>query len=260
MTKIIGFAGKKQSGKNTACNYLYGLQLLEHGVCENISLNEFGELMVSDIFGDTVEGVDLIPFRSKYINIESLSRDFNPCRMYSFAYYLKKFLVEVFGLEPRMVNGTDKDKSSMTCYKWENMPGVITPKNLDYLDYNIEELGLVKHEEGAMTARELMQFFGTEICRKIYQDIWVDAVLNKIVKEAPDYALISDVRFDNEIVGIQKVGGIVIGLTRNSKNDSDGHASEKINLDLCDIVIDNENLSIEAFTKELVSHFIKIRF
>ena len=52
MTKILGFAGKKQSGKNTCCNFLQMLKFHEYGVCKNASLNEQGQILVSDLFGE----------------------------------------------------------------------------------------------------------------------------------------------------------------------------------------------------------------
>ena len=56
MTKFLGFAGKKQSGKNTCCNFLQMLKFHEYGVCKNASLNEQGQILVSDLFGEKVSG------------------------------------------------------------------------------------------------------------------------------------------------------------------------------------------------------------
>ena len=40
MTQIIGFAGKKQSGKNTCCNFITMLKMIEKNVCEAARLND----------------------------------------------------------------------------------------------------------------------------------------------------------------------------------------------------------------------------
>ena len=53
MTQILGFAGKKQSGKNTACNYIIALKLVELGVSKKTRLTADGAIEVSDIFGET---------------------------------------------------------------------------------------------------------------------------------------------------------------------------------------------------------------
>ena len=44
MTQIIGFAGKKQSGKNTACNFILATKIAELGVSKGTRLNEGGEV------------------------------------------------------------------------------------------------------------------------------------------------------------------------------------------------------------------------
>jgi hypothetical protein len=99
MTKIIGFAGKKQSGKNTCCNFLLALKFHEHGVCKHASLNEQGQIIVSDLFGETVSGVDWIPLTEDYVDISQLLANFGPCKIYAFADVLKEFAIDVLGLE-----------------------------------------------------------------------------------------------------------------------------------------------------------------
>jgi len=75
-----------------------------------------------------------------------------------------------------------------------------------------------------MTAREFMQFFGTDIMRKIYPNVWANACTNKILREGSDLAIIADVRFPNEIEAINKVGGKVLRLERDVHDDN--HDSE----------------------------------
>ena len=53
MTQILGFAGKKQSGKNTACNYIIALKIAELGISGSTRLSEDGNIEVTDIFGQT---------------------------------------------------------------------------------------------------------------------------------------------------------------------------------------------------------------
>jgi molybdopterin-guanine dinucleotide biosynthesis protein len=56
MTQILGFAGKKQSGKNTACNYILALKLAELGVSKNVRISQENKVEVTDIFGEEKEG------------------------------------------------------------------------------------------------------------------------------------------------------------------------------------------------------------
>ena len=60
-------------------------------------------------------------------------------------------------------------------------------------------------------------------------------------------ALISDVRFENEIKGIQKKKGFIVGLKRDPYKKGDKHASEieiEKCFDLCNAVVDNTSLTI----------------
>ena len=63
MTQIVGFAGKKQSGKNTACNFVLAMKLAELGVSVASRLSESGEVEVKDIYGETTEGLEWIPLK-----------------------------------------------------------------------------------------------------------------------------------------------------------------------------------------------------
>ena len=198
MTKILGFAGKKQSGKNTCCNFLQMLKFHEYGVCKNASLNEQGQILVSDLFGETVSGLDWIPLTEEYVDISQLLESFRPCKIYAFADVLKEFAVDVLGLEYNQVYGTNEEKNSPTHLLWENMP--------------------TGNNKGPMTGREVLQYFGSDICRKMYENIWFDACIRRIRKDNPELALISDVRFPNEIKGVQNEGGVVFGLPRDIVN------------------------------------------
>ena len=229
MTKILGFAGKKQSGKNTCCNFLQMLKFHEYGVCKNASLNEQGQILVSDLFGETVSGSDWIPLTEEYVDISQLLESFRPCKIYAFADVLKEFAVDVLGLEYNQVYGTNEEKNSPTHLLWDNMP--------------------TGNNKGPMTGREVLQYFGSDICRKMYEDIWFDACIRRIRKDNPELALISDVRFPNEITGVQKEGGIVFGLPRDIVNGKDTHSSEQVDLSLCDYILPEGN--IDTTTKAL---------
>jgi len=229
MTKILGFAGKKQSGKNTCCNFLQMLKFHEYGVCKNASLNEQGQILVSDLFGETVSGSDWIPLTEEYVDISQLLESFRPCKIYAFADVLKEFAVDVLGLEHNQVYGTNEEKNSPTHLLWENMP--------------------TGNNKGPMTGREVLQYFGSDICRKMYENIWFDACIRRIKKDNPELALISDVRFPNEIQGVQKEGGIVFGLPRDIVNGKDTHSSEQVDLSLCDYLLPEGD--IDTTTKSL---------
>jgi hypothetical protein len=252
MTQIIAFAGKKQSGKNTACNFVLAMKLSELAICKVSRLSKKGEIEVSDVLGETHSDMEWIPFRSPYIDTEGL---FNNelslfVKMYGLADALKEMAISILDLDYQQVFGTDSDKNSKTKLKWENMPAVITPSELKKRGVSredAEKLGMIVHEKGTMTAREVLQYVGTDVFRKMNSDVWLNSLLNKIESDAPELALISDVRFENEIEVIQKNKGFVIGLTRDPYEESDRHSSEseiERCLGACDIIVDNSSLTI----------------
>jgi hypothetical protein len=54
--------------------------------------------------------------------------------------------------------------------------------------------------------RTLLQWWGTEYRRSIEPNYWVDRVAERLVKEKPEIALITDMRFPNEFLFVQKYG------------------------------------------------------
>jgi hypothetical protein len=165
-----------------------------------------------------------------------------------FAAPLKRFCVDVLGLNEAQVFGTDEDKNSIVPHLlWENLP--------------IQELRRIRNDcgivvamrSGPMKAREVMQVVATEIFRAMYPGVWIDATM----RLAQDYwaveaefglVIISDCRFKDEVLRVQETGGIVVRLTRDPF--ADPHASEsaldrnQFDWKNFDIVIDNDRLSI----------------
>mgnify|MGYP005827916507 CR=1 FL=1 len=56
-----------------------------------------------------------------------------------------------------------------------------------------------------MSAREFLQYFGTELMRKINPNIWIDNCLHRIEDDASPIAIISDCRFVNEIEAVKRL-------------------------------------------------------
>ena len=255
MTQIIGISGKKQSGKNTAINFIVGLHMTSLGLIrENFTITPQGELYISDINGDKdYEGVfDIMRGTpSMQIFLEDNLDDY--LRVYSYADLLKQEVcMKILGLTYEQCFGTDAQKNSITYLKWEDMPGMTTPTEIvdcfmqacvDGDSY--ESLLTEPLKTGLMTAREVMQYVGTNIFRKMYGNVWVDATIKRIKDEGSAVALICDVRFPNEVEGAQKAGGKVMRLTRNP-HPEDNHSSEMAldNYTGFDTVIDNASSTI----------------
>ena len=109
-------------------------------------------------------------------------------------------------------------------------------------------------KEGPMTAREFMQFLGTDIMRKIYGSVWVNSTIKKITREQSELAIIADVRFPNEAKAIENAGGVVVRLTR--KVSDDNHDSE-VALDEYPFkhFIDNKDGSLDSMAVKVNKFF-----
>lgn len=228
-TKVIGFGHYKQSGKSSICDaivkYAYSIQ---------------------------IERQNSLTLRYEWKTPK--------VKIYSFADKLKQFCIEVLGLEYKQCYGTDEDKESLTNIKWEEVPGISTKLVLSETEiaYYNKEFNVQFHAPGYMTAREVLQHFGTGICRKMYPNCWVDATMRQIKKDAPDIALVPDMRFPNEAEAIQRIGGTTVKLLRRPFPD-DNHPSE-ISLDgyEFDFVFDNRNWTIDEKNVHIIEEFKRV--
>ena len=160
-------------------------------------------------------------------------------KIYHFADPLKAMAVDLFDLSPTQVYGTDEDKNTFTPYVAQDT----ALKDKNALD-NIH-----------MTAREFLQYFGTDVMRSIKDTVWVDYTIKKIKQEQSSVAIIPDVRFHNEVMAIKNAGGIVIRLDRNVYNDPHKceSALDPTNFDwsLFDHVVQNKNSSLTDLCESL---------
>lgn len=134
------------------------------------------------------------------------------------------------------------------------------PRYLDVVEYLDQDL--VKDEFSDV--RKLLQITGTDLVREYDEDFWVDIVLNTI-KNGPigSNYVISDVRFDNEVIKLSSVncdnGGVfkVIKVIRPNLDVSDltsTHQSENgVSTGLIDFVIYNDS-TILNMTSSLDSY------
>lgn len=194
MTKIVAFAGRKQSGKTT---------------CSEFIANYY----MSGLIG------------------------YGSAKIYNFADPLKvDICMNILDMTYEQCYGNDDSKNTLTQCFWNNKQ---------------------------LTAREVMQFVGTDIFRTMKGDVWASATLHKIQQEKPDLAIVADCRFPNEVETIQNAGGLVIKLTRNPYHSD--HASEtaldasNYPMDKFDLVVDNDNMTITEQNKLIYNFLIQKR-
>lgn len=264
-TKIIAFAGSKQSGKSTCAKFLHGYQMRSYHCIDDFAITDDGDFLVKTRVVDDDGKVNDEDYVSLDINRTDVNfaewaiREMWPfVKKYSFASSLKSIAVNLFNIPSECVYGTEEQKrKTIDHLRWENMPGVVSNETSFYVEGVDSEFwnNIIIHENGPMTAREFLQYFGTDVCRKMYENVWVDRCIKDVQEEGSLLAVIDDCRFKNEIEAIQNAGGKVIGLTRQPHKDN--HGSEKEiseNWDLLDAVIDNSKMSINEMCQSVIGH------
>lgn len=205
--RLIGIAGKKQSGKNTVANILHGIILKEQGMISEYTISPDGQLLIkTDEISEWAE-FDITRKDNEFVSYAERAM-YPYVKLYSFADSLKTICIDLFNIPFENVYGTNEQKNEKIDHlKWCNMPTWRSSKLVD-----------------SMTAREFMQYFGTDIMRKMWEPVWCQNTVNRITEEQSELAIVADVRFPNEVDVIKDAGGIVIKLNRNLFKDE--HSSE----------------------------------
>ena len=120
--------------------------------------------------------------------------NFHEFRRESFASTLKDAVASVFGWDRTMLEGRTKEAR-----EWREQ---VDPWWADRLSMP------------TLTPRWVLQYWGTEVCRKsFHDDIWIASLENKL-RNSKDDVVISDCRFPNEIQSIKNAGGMIIWVKR----------------------------------------------
>jgi len=235
---IVAFAGKKGSGKSTLCNFLHGYFMKMHGLIDGFEITENGDLVIET---DILDESNNLSKGKGIVDVRRLDIDFALwaggamwpiVKHYAFSTPLKEMAVELFGLNREHVYGSNEDKNNLTQYKWEDMP-------------------FKSKKTGFMTVREFLQVLGTEILRKIYNNVWVERAVKDIEAESPSLAVVSDLRHDIELDKIKEKGGKVIFLTGGEGGDDHSSETEFSKLTF-DAIIDTVNQTVDESCHRLV--------
>jgi hypothetical protein len=224
---ILGISGKKHSGKNTVANVIHGLALKQMNMIQDWSVDGNGHLNVLTQDG---WGVFDVTRRDAQFRQWAEPNLYPYIKIYSFADALKWLAVELFDIPEECCFGTEEQKNQIQEHLlWENMT------NCDCLGF----------KRGPLTAREFLQHFGTDMCRRMWEPIWVNKCIKDIKREGTLLAIIPDVRFPNEVQVIEEAGGMVLRLTRHVFDDD--HNSETALDDYSfNQYLDNKNDSIDS--------------
>lgn len=120
--------------------------------------------------------------------------NFHEFRRESFADSLKDSVAAVFGWDRTMLEGRTKQSR-----EWREQ---------------VDKWWADRLSMPTLTPRWMLQYWGTEVCRRnFHDDIWIASIENKL-RQSGDNIVISDVRFPNEINAIKKMEGKIVWVTR----------------------------------------------
>jgi hypothetical protein len=213
------------------------------GISNKVYINEYGQIIVSDLLGDTNYAGVFDPTSHYGNNDYIISQVFEKLapyiKIYNFADVLKRDIcMNILGLTYDQCYGSDEEKNAPTSLQLEGK----------YL-----------------SARDILQYIGTDIFRKIKPDVWVEATITKIKKDKTELAIITDCRFPNEVDIVKNNNGKILRLSRDLHHSD--HISETIldpenyNWANFDFVLNNDNMSILeqlTETKNILEEILKL--
>jgi hypothetical protein len=122
--------------------------------------------------------------------------NFHEFRRESFASTLKDAVAAVFGWDRTMLEGRTKEAR-----EWREQ---------------VDPWWAARLDMPTLTPRWVLQYWGTEVCRKAFHDdIWIASLENKL-RNSKDHVVISDCRFPNEISSIKNTGGQIVWVQRGA--------------------------------------------
>lgn len=244
MKKIIAISGKKQSGKDTV-----------------------GEIIENLLNGHTYSSEE-----DSWNKDTHLNSCFQKVKIFKFANKVKQMVSVILNctledLEDEKFKNTEIPELSKYCIISPKIP--LTSKmfktkeegvnylidRTDFTKEQIEVLNLII--EVRMTPRKLLQLVGVEFGRNlIHQDIWVNSTLNEIKNSNADVAVITDLRFKNELEKLQELQTVFIRVNRKS-DEKNTHISET-DLDTVNFKhIINNNKSYKDLVEQVKNILIK---
>lgn len=139
---------------------------------------------------------------------------------FAFADKLKDITADLFGVDRNKLDGSDAEKDSPTHIKWYNVAPHLQTDFFGPFVYYQDMTEYVTH-------RELLQLFGTNACRAIHPDVWPYVTTRSIEKSNAKVAVITDVRFPNEIEALREIGSIIVKIYRQTNSNlATNHTSE----------------------------------
>ena len=257
MKHVILFVGSLQSGKTTSAAAIDGYHLTHLGHVPNCSFDENGRMsIIYDKANNTGIYLDIDTENEQIIDFMRQHFWAN-VRHFSFATQFKDALSKIFSIDRNCFYGTNDQKNQETHIEWNNILPLLSPKRFEEL----------KHNAGKkVTGRQLMQVFGTDICRAIDEPCHIRAAFQAAKEADPDIAIFPDGRFEDEVEFFDnlkksqseyKVWLIKLKRMKFKSNDPMEQGAAGIPDSRYDLVIDNENMTTLEKNEKLVNFLVK---
>lgn len=175
----------------------------------------------------------------------------------AFAKHLKDVCAVVFNVPRSHFDDQNFKEVEFTFYK------TLGPFDIaDILDYfevpkRLQPAVMLSHDGILLKSpRHIAQYIGTEVLRSVDQDIHIKMAFKLNEGSNAKFLICSDVRFENELIAVQRENGIVIGISRLAATPADlinlhpSEAEVPALIEAADIKITNE-LTIEEFKTEI---------
>lgn len=123
-------------------------------------------------------------------------------------------------------------------------------------DYDVFKRSLVTSNNFAVDGRQVVREIGM-LMRRYDVNQFVEYVDQQINDDPQAIWLITDLRFDNELIHLQNIGARIVKIERPTLNVIDTHITERgFDNSVCDVVIENKN-TLEQFTQSVLTTFNK---
>lgn len=261
---IISYAAK-QAGKTTSATAVYGYYLASLGVVPNANIDPNGRMSV--IYNKkTNEGIyfdidddspEMVEFKRKNV--------WAHIKHAGFADALKDSIVSLFGIDRKLIYGTDDDKNTLTHIEWKNVNPFLSEDRIRNIERKWLKAGSFPK---FLTIREMCQVFGTDICREVDQNCHLRSAVKQLLSDNPTIGYIPDGRFENEffyfdspeakkLLGNTKVWRIKYTRNASPDNPPGEQGLPDVPEELYDLVIDNRNMSVLEKNEILINFLIK---
>jgi hypothetical protein len=206
MSLIFLLSGRKQSGKTTASSYIAATWINQKYGSSFVKIDKAGRIRIGKT--EEVAYDPEIAFKKQCVLFDEFS-----VKIYSFADYMKRILMDLFMIPPERLWGADKHKNMGSGVCWEAFALDIREQYAKPDTKRSQNLA-----SGEMTCRELMEVFGSHVCRRMDDNCWSRATYSSIKADNKELAIITDGRFPNEVTMGAENGVKSIRLLRNPYN------------------------------------------